>query len=137
MSRRGTHRSGHEKDLKALAGVTSFCLGVPLLISSVTELLRYSPYEDPGAGTAGLWLGIAAVLAICIPVLALVILIVRLAAADYLAWRRSLSPVQRALVGWGEFAALLGAHLLIRHHHRETSARLTASVMGDTPEVPS
>ena len=32
-----------------------------LSIASAAELLRYSPYEDPGALTSGFWLGVAAV----------------------------------------------------------------------------
>ena len=107
---------------------------VALGIASVAELLRYSPYEDPGAGQAGFWLG-AAALAVAGSMLAVVgaSLAIR-AARGYLQWRRSLTPGARIAVGIAEIALMAESHERWRDHNRAVSERLSRSVMGEDGE---
>jgi hypothetical protein len=130
---KGRHASGRKTPpgfaIRA-AGAASASTGIILIPFSLDELFRYSPYGDPGAGTAGLWLAVSALLLIGVPVaVAAVITMVR-AGRRYLAWRRSLTPGERAAVSAAEVVFLLGAETALRHYNHEQSARLTASVMG-------
>lgn len=101
-----------------------------LSIAAVAELMRYSPYEDPGALTAGVWLGLGA-LGIAGTMLAVFggSIAVR-GARGYLQWKRQLTPDERIAAGIAEIAAMGYAHEAWSHHNREASARLTRSVMG-------
>lgn len=120
--------------LPLAAGGLSIAAGVVLAPISLVELFRYSPYGDPGALGTGLWLGIAAVILIGVPVATGTLLFLRAMYRRYRAWKRTLTPAQRAWLAWGEFAAMEAAHLAMRDHNRKESARLTASVMGDERE---
>jgi hypothetical protein len=104
--------------------------GIVLGVMSVQDLLRYSPYEDPGDGQKGLWLGIAAVIVIGIPVAIVAVAIIPALARDYRRMMRSLTPGQRFAVMLGESAGMAVAHELWRNRNDEESARLTGSVMG-------
>ena len=129
----GRHSSRHRFPPAWLivAGVTSGCAGIILLPVALYELFRYSPYEDPGAGTAGLWIAAAAALLTGVPAgIAAATLLIR-AASGYLRWRRSLSPAQRAALAIAEATTMTAAHLAWRRHNREVSGRLTGSVMGE------
>lgn len=135
MSKPAKHSSGAVKGSLVLpaviAGAFSFLTGVILLPFVVTELLRYSPYGNPGAGTTGLWLGVTALILIAVPALALTALSLRKLIRDYRRWKRGLPAGQRAVVTFLELIALEGAHLAWRDHNRQESERLSASVMGE------
>lgn len=104
--------------------------GAGLLIASVAELLRYSPYGDPGAGQAGLWTGIAAVILIAVPAGSLAVWGAARLVRRYLAWLRTLTPGQRLAASVIEFGVMEGVHYVWHEHNKRESARLTASVMG-------
>jgi hypothetical protein len=107
-----------------------------LAIAALYELLRYSPYEDPGALPAGVWLGLAAILDAAIAIVLLLARPVRGAIHGYSAWRHSLTPGERAALSLAEAAAMTAAHEAWRHHNGQVSARLTRSVMGDGQDGP-
>lgn len=111
--------------------VVSGTLALVLAVAAFTELVRYSPYEDPGAGAAGLWLS-AACLACATVSFAALIARARVIGAvrGYFAWRRALPPQQRAALAAAEALAMEGAHLAWKHHNAAESARLAESVMG-------
>jgi hypothetical protein len=113
------------------SGAASACTGVILVPISLDELFRYSPWGDPGAGTAGLWLGVAALVLILVPLAGLLVVLAWRAARQYLAWRRGLAPAERAAVAVAEVVLMFGAERALRHHNHEMSAQLTASVMGE------
>lgn len=111
-------------------GATSLTAGAMMLPPALIELFRYSPYEDPGAGRTGLLLLLGFLLFAGLPVLLLAARCAWAAGRSYLAWKRTLTPGQRALLAWAELSALTAAHLSWRAHNRSESERLTASVMG-------
>jgi hypothetical protein len=130
----GRHAGGHRSPrgfIIRAAGAASECTGVILVPFALDELFRYSPYEDPGALTAGLWLSAAAAALILVPLAVVVIVLGARAARQYLAWRRGLTPSARAAVAAAEVVLLFGIERELRHHNREVSAQLTASVMGE------
>ena len=117
-----------------IAGALSVLAGLVLLAAAVAELLRYSPYENPGAGTAGLWLGIAAVILIGWPAVAG---IGTLIAGGYRARRSMLAgmtPDQRFAYLMGEALVAEVVHHELHEHNKREDARLTASVMGERRE---
>lgn len=114
-----------------MTGIASAAGGVCCLIAAVPEVFRYSPYEDPGAGTSTLLL-LACFLALTgLPVLILAVRAVALVMREHAALVARLTPGQRALLYWSELAGLVVAHEIFRRRNRETSARLTASVLGE------
>lgn len=113
-----------------ITSVVAVLIGGALLVAAGVEAVRYSPYENPGALHAAIWLGAAAIAAIAIPVAIGAVLILLPAAREYGSWKRALSPRERVAVQAAEFAALEGLHLAWSHHNREVSERLTESVMG-------
>lgn len=117
-----------------IAGTASVAAGAILAPIALIELLRYSPYEDPGALGTGMWTGLAAILLIGLPVGLVLVLGLRSALRRYRAWKRTLTPGQRTLLAFAEFAAMEAAHIRWRDHNRDESARLTASVMGEKRE---
>jgi len=120
-----------------MTGIASVTGGVCLLVPAVAEALRYSPYENPGAGTAALLLFICFLVLTGLPALFLAIRVFGAIVRQHARLVSHLTPGQRILLYWSEFAGLLVAHEIFRHRNRETSERLTASVMGETPENPS
>jgi hypothetical protein len=131
------HANGQSSAPIGLAiGAVSLTAGIVMLVPALVELFRYSPYEDPGAGKAGLFLGLGFVFCAGIPLLWLAVRGAGAAGRSYLAWRRSLTPGERALLIWAELAGLAGAHVAWRDYNQRESARLTESVMGSVPELP-
>lgn len=126
------HASGRlgPRGFLVIGAAASACTGLILVPFALDELFRYSPYSDPGAGTAGLWLSVAAAALILVPLAGLLIFLVVRGMRQYLAWRRTLTPQQRAALAAAEFVAMAGTEMAFRHHNREESARLTESVMG-------
>lgn len=112
------------------AGIASACTGIILIPFALDALLRYSPYGNPGALGIGLWLGAAAVALIAFPAAVALAVALARSARRYLAWRRTLTPGQRAALATAELAALAVGEEALRRHNREVSARLTKSVMG-------
>jgi hypothetical protein len=110
--------------------LVALACGTVLGVMSVQDLLRYSPYEDPGDGQKGLWLGVAAVIVISVPVLGIAAVIIRALARDYRHMMRNLTPGQRFAVMLGEAAGMAVAHEAWKHRNEQASARLTTSVMG-------
>lgn len=102
-----------------------------LSVASVAELMRYSPYEDPGALTAGLWLGGSALVLAGLLLAWLGLSAGIRAARSYLRWQRSLTPGARIAVSMGEIMAMGSAHEAWSHHNRRVSQELTSSVMGE------
>ena len=133
---RGKHRSGavsasHGPGIAVFGAFgLSEAIGIALGAVSLAELLRYQPYDDAGAGTAGLYLGIAAVILAGGPVLIVSFMILRALLRRYSAWKQTLTPGERTAVTFAELGALIGLHEALKHHNREVSARLTESVMG-------
>jgi len=109
---------------------TSALIGLILLIASVAQLLRYSPYDDPGAGTTGLWLGVFGLFLIGAPVALVAGHLFIETRQKHQRWLATLTPEQRAAVKAAEYAALIGADLLWHEHNKRESAQLTDSVMG-------
>ena len=132
---RGKHSNGTVRTSPALialaAGTASVLTGAVLAVVAVTEALRYSPYEDPGAGNTALRLGIISVVLLGIPPGILALIAMRSMLRRYLGWKRTLTPEQQAIVTAGELAALEIAHLAWRDHNRREDSRLTESVMGE------
>lgn len=130
---RGRHAGGRRSPrgftIRAI-GAASACTGVILVPVALDKLFRYSPYGDPGDGTAGLWLGVTALVLILVPLAVVITVVIVRAGRQYLAWRRSLTPEARAAVAAAEVVVLFSAERALRHHNREVSARLTDSVMG-------
>lgn len=116
--------------------ITGMAAVAGLAITSVAELLRYSPYEDPGALAAGTWLGLAAVGLAAVMLIALGGSAVIRAARAYRQWRRQLTPGARIAADMAEIAAMSYAHEAWSRHNREVSARLARSVMGDNGDGP-
>jgi hypothetical protein len=117
-----------------LSVLASMACSIPVGIVAVDELLAYSPYENPGPLSTGLWLGAIAVAMFAVPVLAVIL---RMAVADIrreMAWKRTLTPGQRLAVNLAEAAAMGAAHVAWRDHNRAVGAELTAKVMGDGNE---
>lgn len=108
-----------------------------LAIAALCELFRYSPYEDPGALTAGVWLGLAAIVVTATAIIMLIARPVRRAIRGYSAWRGSLTAGERAAIAFAEAAAMAAAHESWSHHNGEVSARLTRSVMGEDQDGPA
>lgn len=108
----------------------SMAAGGVLLVTGIDAGLRYSPYENPGAlRTAVVCLLLSAAL-VAGPVL---ILLGRMLARDirsYLAWRRTLTPQELALLRLAEAGAMWAAHLAWRERNRAVDDELTARVMG-------
>jgi len=50
----------------------------------------------------------------------------------YREWKASLTPQQQAAADLAEAAAMTGAAIAMREHHKRTDARLTSSIMGRT-----
>lgn len=100
-------------------------------IASLKQLFRYSPYEDPAAGQAGLRLGIAAIVVISVPAVLIIVLVARALVRDYRRMTAGLTPGQRFALVLAETAGLAVAHEAWHHHNREESSRLTGSVMGE------
>jgi hypothetical protein len=112
------------------AGLIGLASGIGLGISGLEDLFRYSPYVDPADLSRGLWLcAAAAVLILAVPVTSFLAYLIR-REREYAAWKRTLTPEQRAMLAVAEIAALEAAHLVYREHNRHESARLTDSVMG-------
>lgn len=129
---KGRHASGSSKTPTGLAvGILSVIVGAVVVPIALVNLFSYSPYENPGAGERGLWLGLLAAGAIGVPAAALALRAAVSALRSYAAWKRTLTPQQRTALAWAEVAVLFGAHLAWRHHNREQDAKLTASVMGE------
>ena len=115
----------------AAYAAASLLTAAVLGVASLTELFRYSPYENPGAGQAGLRLGIAAVTVAAVPAAVMIILIIRALARDYRRLTAGLTPAQRLALAMAESAGMAVAHELWKRHNDEESSRLTASVMGE------
>lgn len=128
---KGRHQSGQSTAPTLLiAGSLSVAAGTILLPIAVAELLRYSPYEDPGAGQTGLMIGLLSITLLGIPALALAVRAGLWLRRQRKAWLASLTPEQRGRVYLAEAAGMTALHLYLRHHHRGESERLAASVMG-------
>lgn len=116
-----------------IAGSVSVVTGLGVGIAAIAELLRYSPYENPGAGRTGGLLALAAVFLIGAPLLLLATGLVGKAAHEYSAFRKTLSPGERAALDFAQAAVMTGAGAAWHRHNKEQDARLTASVMGKPP----
>lgn len=129
----GTHRRKEPGRVPGsfIAGTVSVVMGLGVGVAAIAELLRYSPYEDPGAGSAGGLLALAAVLLIIVPPLYLAISVGSKAAHDYSAFKKTLTPAERMTLNLAETAMVTGVHLAAREHHKKVDERLTASVMGE------
>lgn len=102
-----------------------------LSVASVAELLRYSPYEDPGAGQAGFWLGLAALAVGGTMLTAIGLSLILRGARGYLRWKSSLTPGARVAADIAEIALMSEAHERWRGHNQAVSERLSRSVMGE------
>lgn len=127
----GSPVAGPNYFLALVIGIPSVLTGVALLVAAVAEAFQYKPYTNPGPLTAAVWLGISGALLAGVPVLVAVLSGARVAHRHYAAWKQTLTPEQRFAVNAAELAAMTGAHLALREHHKRVSERLTASVVGD------
>jgi hypothetical protein len=104
--------------------------GLILAVIAIATLLRYSPYENPGALPAGMWLATLAVVLIGAPAVLLAGSIIAGNRRRYRAWLATLTPEQRTAARLAAGVAALGADLAWHEHNKRKDARLSASVMG-------
>jgi hypothetical protein len=132
---KGKHASGTSKTPAGLVtGTASAAVGLLVMAPvALIEALRYSPYENPGAGKVALDVGLLALFLVLVPAGCAVLTSIMWLHGQRKAWMARLTPAQRAAVYWGEFAGMSVLHMLWSRHNREVSERLTASVMGEPP----
>lgn len=129
---RGAHRAARSRSgVPFVIGSVSVITGAALLPVAVSDLMAYSPYENPAAGQAGFRLGIASLALMGVPLLLLTVRGAWRGYCRYRAWKATLTPEQQLALTLAETAVLLGGHLLWHDHNRRVSSELTASVMGD------
>jgi hypothetical protein len=124
----GTRASSWPAEAKI--GAVMAAAGAVMLLASVISLAFYHDGADAGAGRLSLGLALGALIFIGVPAVITAAWVTVHSFRRYFAWKRTLTPQERVAVDLAEAAVLWSAHLAMQHQHRETQARLSASVMG-------